>query len=60
MRKMTVKELGRVFHLRNYGHKRRIRKKNHHRALKYITRYGLTYKGTIEYYEVKNEQKGIS
>lgn len=55
MRKMTVKELGRVFHLRNYGHKRRIRKKNHHRVLKYITKYGLTYKGTIEYYEVKNE-----
>lgn len=44
MRLMTVTELLKVFHLRFHGSKR-VRKKNHHRVLRYLNKYGLVFKG---------------
>ena len=42
MRLMTMKELNRVFSLRqNRNVKSRVRKKNHKRAMKYLDKYGL-------------------
>ena len=42
MRLMTIKELNRVFSLRqSKGVKSRVRKKNHKRAMRYLDRYGL-------------------
>ena len=43
MRLMTMKELNRVFSLRESRRvKARVRKKNHKRAMKYLNKYGLT------------------
>ena len=39
MRLLTVKELNRIFHLRFRSGKYRIRKKNHNRIMKYITKH---------------------
>ena len=42
MRLMTMKELNRVFSLRESRKvKARVRKKNHKRAMKYLDKYGL-------------------
>lgn len=42
MRLMTMKELNRVFSLRESRRvKARVRKKNHKRAMKYLNKYGL-------------------
>ena len=42
MRLMTMKELNRVFSLRESRRvKARVRKKNHKRAMKYLDKYGL-------------------
>ena len=42
MRLMTMKELNRVFSLRESRHvKARTRKKNHNRVMKYLNKYGL-------------------
>ena len=47
MRLMTMKELNRVFSLRESRKvKTRVRKKNHKRAMKYLNKYGLI---TIDY-----------
>lgn len=39
MRLLTVKKLNRIFHLRFRSGKYRIRKKNHNRIMKYISKY---------------------
>ena len=47
MRLMTMKELNRVFSLRESRRvKARVRKKNHKRVMKYLNKYGLT---TVDY-----------
>ena len=47
MRLMTMKELNRVFSLRESRRvKARVRKKNHKRAMKYLNKYGLI---TVDY-----------
>lgn len=40
MRKMSLKEMNRMYHLRERGRSKKVRKKNHHRAVKYINRFG--------------------
>ena len=43
MRLMTMKELNRVFSLRESRNvKARVQKKNHKRVMKYLNKYGLT------------------
>lgn len=47
MRLMTMKELNRVFSLRESRRvKARVRKKNHKRVMRYLNRYGLI---TVDY-----------
>lgn len=47
MRLMTMKELNRVFSLRESRRvKARVRKKNHKRAMRYLNKYGLI---TVDY-----------
>ena len=47
VRLMTMKELNRVFSLRESRKvKARVRKKNHKRAMKYLNKYGLI---TVDY-----------
>ena len=47
MRLMTMKELNRVFSLRESSRvKSRVRKKNHKRVMRYLNKYGLT---TVDY-----------
>lgn len=40
MRKMSLKEMNRMYHLREHGRSKKVRKKNHHRAVKYINKFG--------------------
>lgn len=39
MRKMLLKEMLRMYHLIEHGRSKKVRKKNHHRAVKYINRF---------------------
>lgn len=40
MRKMSLKKMNRMYHLREHGRSKKVRKKNHHRAQKYLNRFG--------------------
>lgn len=47
MRLLTIKELNKIFSLRQSRNvKSRVRKKNHKRAMKYLDKYGLI---TVDY-----------
>ena len=62
MRKMSLKEMNRMYHLREHGRSKKVRKKNHHRAQKYLNRFGaIPYDYEKYIYEVTyGLEKGIN